>query len=381
MSFRFISGRRAAAVRSNPFTRIASANSGLGRQAAVILAASGLAFTGSVAANAGGAAPAQPAKAPAAAPAAASQVQAPLTAASSVKIDFERPAVKSAPAPVVAAPVVEKPVAKKAAAPVAALVATPAKAAAAPAAPAPKVIQPCVDVDPPQPNGPWRTLRRGGARLESSTRAPPATGSWAGSCWSADAPPPTWWSGWKRRTRLPSRPGASCSISATFSSRRRCSPSVSGPRCAFEQRPRLSQRLLLPSSSWSASAATWTPSPATSSASRCPPPSGGPSSTPSSSGSTSSAWRRRSLLGPHLPGGPSPSSWCSGPERSPSWTSRPRPSTPSAAGSPKVSAESSSPSPSRSGSTWQSRNSRSPRKSPTTRAETSRGAPSTACSP
>lgn len=140
MSFRFISGRRAAAARSNPFTRIASANSGVGRQAAVILAASGLAFTGTVAANAGGAAPAQPAQAPAAAPAAASQVQAPLDAASTVKIEFERPAVKSAPAPVVAAPVVEKPVAKKAAAPAAAPVtaapvAAPTKAAAAPAAP------------------------------------------------------------------------------------------------------------------------------------------------------------------------------------------------------------------------------------------------------
>ncbi|WP_246468784.1 NlpC/P60 family protein [Arthrobacter ipis] len=120
MSFRFISGRRAA----------------------VILAASGLAFTGSVAANAANA-PAQPAKAPAAAPATAGQVQAPLSAASSVKIAFERPVVKSAPAPVAAAPVVvEKPVVKKAAARAAAPVtaapaAAPAKAAAAPAAPAP----------------------------------------------------------------------------------------------------------------------------------------------------------------------------------------------------------------------------------------------------
>ena len=121
MSFRFISGRRAA----------------------VILAASGLAFTGSVAANAANA-PAQQAKAPAAAPATAGQIQAPLSAASSVKIAFERPPVKSAPAPVVAAPVVEKPAVKKAAAPAAAPVtaapaAAAAKAAAAPAAPAPKV--------------------------------------------------------------------------------------------------------------------------------------------------------------------------------------------------------------------------------------------------
>ncbi|MFC9354486.1 NlpC/P60 family protein [Arthrobacter sp. NPDC057013] len=111
MSFRFISGRRAAAI----------------------LAASGLAFTGSVAANAANA-PAQQAQAPAGVFATAGQVQAPLSAASSVKIDFERPAVKSAPAPAVAAPVVvAKPAVKKAAAPAAAKVAVKA------AAPAPKV--------------------------------------------------------------------------------------------------------------------------------------------------------------------------------------------------------------------------------------------------
>ena len=167
MSFRFISGRRAAAARSNPFTRIASANSGLGRQAAVILAASGLAFTGSVAANAGGAAPAQTAQAPAAAPAAASQVQAPLDAASSVKIDFERPAVKTAPAPVVAAPVVEKPVAKKAAAPVAAPVAAPAKAAA-PAAPAPKVT---VKAAAPAPKAPVKAAAGVNATMLASANA------------------------------------------------------------------------------------------------------------------------------------------------------------------------------------------------------------------
>ena len=53
-------------------------------------------------------APAQEA-APAAAPEAVSQVQAPLSADASVKIDFERPAVKSTPAPVVEAPVVKAP--------------------------------------------------------------------------------------------------------------------------------------------------------------------------------------------------------------------------------------------------------------------------------
>ena len=167
MSFRFISGRRAAAAHSNPFTRIASANSGLGRQAAVILAASGLAFTGTVAANAGGAAPAQPAQAPAAAPEAASQVQAPLNAASSVKIEFERTAVKSAPAPVVAAPVIEKPVAKKAAAPAAAPVAEPAKAAAAPAA-APKVT---VKAAAPAPKAPVQAAAGVNATMLASAYA------------------------------------------------------------------------------------------------------------------------------------------------------------------------------------------------------------------
>jgi cell wall-associated NlpC family hydrolase len=152
MSFRFISGRRAA----------------------VILAASGLAFTGSVAANAANA-PAQQAKAPAAAPATAGQVQAPLSAASSVKIEFERPAVKSAPAPVVAAPVVEKPAVKEAAAPAAAPVAAapaaaPAKAAAAPAAPAPapKVT---VKAAAPAPKAPARAAAGVNATMLASAYA------------------------------------------------------------------------------------------------------------------------------------------------------------------------------------------------------------------
>jgi cell wall-associated NlpC family hydrolase len=95
-----------------------------------------------MAANAANA-PAQKAAAPAAAPQAASQSQAPLSASSSVSIAYERPAVKSTPAPVVKAPVVvEKPAAPAAPkiaaapkAPAAASAAAPAKAAA----PAPKV--------------------------------------------------------------------------------------------------------------------------------------------------------------------------------------------------------------------------------------------------
>jgi cell wall-associated NlpC family hydrolase len=115
MSFRFISGRRAAAI----------------------LAASGLAFTGTVAANAANV-PAQPAMAPAASEA-ASQIQAPLSAASSIQIEFDRTTVKSAPAPV-PAPVAAKPAAAK---PVVKKAVTPAVAAAPKitvkaAAPAPK---------------------------------------------------------------------------------------------------------------------------------------------------------------------------------------------------------------------------------------------------
>lgn len=145
MSSRSILGRRrAAATRSNPLVSASRAVTagGLGRQTAVILAASGLAFTGSIAANAANG-PAQqdaaPAAAPAAAPEAVSQAQAPLSADSSVRIDYERPIVKSTPAPVVEAPVVEAPPVAETPAPVAAPVAAPApakitvQAAAAPA--------------------------------------------------------------------------------------------------------------------------------------------------------------------------------------------------------------------------------------------------------
>ena len=148
MSFRFISGRRAAAI----------------------LAASGLAFTGSVAANAANA-PAQQAQAPAGVFATAGQVQAPLNAASGIKIDFERTAVTSAPAPVVAAPVVvEKPVVKKAVAPAAAPVAAapaaaPAKAAAAPA---PKVT---VKAAAPAPKAPVQAAAGANATMLASAYA------------------------------------------------------------------------------------------------------------------------------------------------------------------------------------------------------------------
>ena len=144
MSFRFISGRRAAAI----------------------LAASGLAFTGSVAANAANA-PVQQAQAPAGVFATAGQVQTPLSAASSVKIDFERPAVKSAPAPAVAAPVVvAKPAVKKAAAPAAAAPAP--KVAVRAAAPAPKVA---VKAAAPAPKAPVKAAAGVNAAMLASAYA------------------------------------------------------------------------------------------------------------------------------------------------------------------------------------------------------------------
>lgn len=146
MSSRTTHARRAAARRPNRLvsaSRAVTANAGgLGRQAAVILAASGLAFTGSMAANAA-TAPAKKEAAPAAAPEAASQVQAPLSADASVRIDFERPAVKSTPAPVVEAPAAEEPVAEETTA--------PAAAPAPVAAPAPKITVQAAPAKAPAP--------------------------------------------------------------------------------------------------------------------------------------------------------------------------------------------------------------------------------------
>ena len=108
------------------------------RHAAVLAAASGLVLTSGMAANAA-TAPVQRDSAPASNIDVTGQVSAPVSADSSVKISFDRPAVDS-----VAAPVVEKPVAPTpapAAAPAAAPVAAPQAAAKATvqvqAAPAP----------------------------------------------------------------------------------------------------------------------------------------------------------------------------------------------------------------------------------------------------
>lgn len=89
----------------------------VGRQAAVLVAASGMVLSGAMAANAADA-PAERGSAPASSVDVKGQVGAPVMADSAVQISFERPAVETAPAPVVEAP-------------------KPAAAPKAPAAPAP----------------------------------------------------------------------------------------------------------------------------------------------------------------------------------------------------------------------------------------------------
>ena len=97
----------------------------IGRQAAVLVAASGMVLSGAMAANAADA-PTERDSAPASSVDVKGQVSAPVLADSAVQITFERPAVETTPAPVVEAP---KPVAAP-------------KAPAAPAAPAPAPAAP-----------------------------------------------------------------------------------------------------------------------------------------------------------------------------------------------------------------------------------------------
>ncbi|MET4135955.1 hypothetical protein [Pseudarthrobacter sp. PvP090] len=104
----------------------------IGRQAAVLVAASGMVLSGAMAANAADA-PTERDSAPASSVDVTGQVSAPVLADSAVQITFERPAVETAPAPVVEVP---KPVAAPVApAPAAAAKATvKVQAAPAPAA-------------------------------------------------------------------------------------------------------------------------------------------------------------------------------------------------------------------------------------------------------
>ncbi|MET4096654.1 hypothetical protein [Arthrobacter sp. UYCu712] len=114
-------------------TAISSAFAGkagtIGRQAAVIAAASGLVLSSAMAANAAEA-PVERDSAPASSVDVKDQVSAPVSADSSVQITFERPAVVSTPAPVVEQP---KPVAAAPAAAPAAAKPTVQVQAAAPA--------------------------------------------------------------------------------------------------------------------------------------------------------------------------------------------------------------------------------------------------------
>lgn len=105
----------------------------IGRQAAVLVAASGMVLSGAMAANAADA-PTQRDATPASSVDVQGQVTAPVMADSAVQITFERPAVETAPAPVVEAP---KPAAAPkapAAAPAAAKATVKVQAAPAPAA-------------------------------------------------------------------------------------------------------------------------------------------------------------------------------------------------------------------------------------------------------
>ncbi|MGF9649577.1 NlpC/P60 family protein [Pseudarthrobacter oxydans] len=147
MTTRATARHRAEATKTNSLAIIAKAvgdnAGGVGRQAAVIAAASGLVLTSGLAANAADA-NVQRDSAPASTLEVESTVEAPISAASTIAISFEKPAVTTTPAPVVEAPEPEVEVQEAAPAPapaartaaVAKVTAT-APAAAAPAAPAP----------------------------------------------------------------------------------------------------------------------------------------------------------------------------------------------------------------------------------------------------
>lgn len=129
MTTRATARHRAEATKTNSFAVIAKAvgdnAGGVGRQAAVIAAASGLVLTSGIAANAADT-NIQRDSAPASALEVNSTVEAPISAESSIAITFEKPEVTTTPAPVVEEPVVEVQEAEPAPAP------APAPAAAAP---------------------------------------------------------------------------------------------------------------------------------------------------------------------------------------------------------------------------------------------------------
>jgi cell wall-associated NlpC family hydrolase len=140
MTTRAIARHRAEVTKTNSLAVIAKAvgdnAGGMGRQAAVIAAASGLVLTSGIAANAADTNVQREATS-ASTLEVQSSAPANISAASSIAISVEKPAVSTSPAPVVEAPkpVVEVQEAEPAAAPVAAVTANVA-APAAPAAPA-----------------------------------------------------------------------------------------------------------------------------------------------------------------------------------------------------------------------------------------------------
>ncbi|MDQ0802396.1 NlpC/P60 family protein [Arthrobacter sp. SLBN-112] len=140
MTTRATARHRAEVTKTNSIAIIAKAVSdnagGMGRQAAVIAAASGLVLTSGIAANAADTNVKRD-SAPASAMEVESAVDAPISAASTIAISFEKPAVTTTPAP---APEPEVAVQEAAPAPVAQTVAAPkvtAKVATAAATAAP----------------------------------------------------------------------------------------------------------------------------------------------------------------------------------------------------------------------------------------------------
>jgi cell wall-associated NlpC family hydrolase len=140
MTTRATARHRAEVTKTNSIAIIAKAvgenAGGVGRQAAVIAAASGLVLTSGIAANAADA-NIQRDSAPASALEVESAIEAPISAASTIAISFEKPAVTTTPAPVVE----EEPEVEEAPAPAVQAAAAPkvtatVSTASAPAAPA-----------------------------------------------------------------------------------------------------------------------------------------------------------------------------------------------------------------------------------------------------
>ena len=143
MTTRATARHRAEVTKTSSIAIIAKAlgdnAGGVGRQAAVIAAASGMVLTSGIAANAADTS-VQRESAPASALEVESAIEAPISAESTIAITYEKPAVTTSPAPVVEEePEVEE---EPAPAPVAKAAATPTvtatvNTASAPAAPAP----------------------------------------------------------------------------------------------------------------------------------------------------------------------------------------------------------------------------------------------------